>query len=73
MDQTLDCIILAKHHETERKRIEECLADKGNHEVIIDRHRLEFNGDSRYVTITRLLRMFRSLVKSADAVCHMRR
>ena len=52
-DQALDCIMLAKRRETERKRIEECLADKGNHEITVDRHRLEFNGDSRYVTITR--------------------
>ena len=45
--------MLARRKETERKRIEECLADKGNHKIIVDRHRLEFNGDSRYATITR--------------------
>ena len=53
MDQTLSCIMLARHNKTERIRIEECLADKGSCEIIVDRHRLEFNGDSRYVTITR--------------------
>ena len=53
MDQTLSCIMLARRNKTERMRIEECLADKGSCEIIVDRHRLEFNGDSRYVTITR--------------------
>lgn len=53
MDQTLDCIMLAQRKENERKRIEECLADNGDREIIVDRHRLEFNAASRFVTITR--------------------
>ena len=53
MDQTLECIVFASHKEAERKRIEECLADKGNREIIVDRHRLVFDKESRYVTITR--------------------
>ena len=53
MDQTLDCILLARRKDTERKKIEECLSDDSNREIIVDRHRLEFNKDSHYVTITR--------------------
>lgn len=53
MDQTLDCIMLARRKKVERKRIEECLANKGNCEIIVARHRLRFNGKSQYVTITR--------------------
>lgn len=53
MNQTLDCIMLARRKETERKRIEECLKDKCYCEIVVDRHRLEFDVDSRYVTITR--------------------
>ena len=53
MDQTLDCIICAWRNEAERKKIEECLAGSGSREIIVDRHRLAFNGDTRYVTITR--------------------
>lgn len=53
MDQTLECIMLARRKAAERKKIEGCLSDGSNHEIIVDRHRLEFNRDSHYVTITR--------------------
>ena len=53
MDQTLDCIMLARRKDAERKKIEDCLSDDSTREIIVDRHRLEFNKDSRYVTITR--------------------
>ena len=45
--------MLAWRNEAERKRIESCLTEKGECEIVVDRHRLKFNGESRCVTITR--------------------
>lgn len=53
MDQTLDCIVLARHRETERNKILSCLSSKTDCETIVDRHRLTFEPQSQMVTIKR--------------------
>jgi len=53
LDQTLDCIVLAYHRETERNKILNCLSSKTNCETIVDRHRLIFEPQSKIVTIKR--------------------
>ena len=51
MDQTLDCILLARRKENERKKIEQCLSSETGCETIVDRHRLTFEPQSQIVTI----------------------
>ncbi|MBQ9008692.1 MAG: hypothetical protein IJ088_05100 [Clostridia bacterium] len=53
MGQTLECIMVARGRETECKKIEACLEDEGDHEIIVDRYRLQFDGYTKTITITR--------------------
>ena len=53
MDQTLHCILLARRDKAEFKRIIVCLSKESPCEIIVDRHRLQFDPSSRMVAIRR--------------------